>query len=357
MSVIDINQSYFILPSTNILVRGYSRSIVLLLSESNYHYIPNALYEILNLHPDRTIAEIKLIYDNKFSNIIEEYFISLVKRRIVFPLNFSTEHKPQKFIIGHTCDKIIDNAIIEIGEKTITNLKYLINELSELGCEHLMLLSKGKNEKNKIYDFLVSFNNTAFRSIDLAVSWDGTEMNSFIESFFLSQIRLFRVFIYNANENSVNFYDKFRLKQYILSKDNILNKCELSFQTGFVISKSMYVDSISNNNCLGKKLIVTKDGNVKKCLLSNEVFGDITKNTLSQIISKENFWCYMNYSKDEIDVCKDCEFRYMCIDCRFRRTTQDNFSQPVFCTYNPYIAKWQSEDGWISVEQWRAENP
>jgi hypothetical protein len=24
---------------------------------------------------------------------------------------------------------------------------------------------------------------------------------------------------------------------------------------------------------------------------------------------------------------------------------------------NPYIAKWQHEEGWISVEQWREENP
>lgn len=26
--------------------------------------------------------------------------------------------------------------------------------------------------------------------------------------------------------------------------------------------------------------------------------------------------------------------------------------QQAKCTYNPYIAKWKGEDGWVSVEEW-----
>ena len=61
--------------------------------------------------------------------------------------------------------------------------------------------------------------------------------------------------------------------------------------------------------------------------------------------------------KDNIDVCQNCEYRYICTDCRaFIKDPNNIFSHPLKCTYNPYIAKWKDEDGWISVEQWRSEN-
>jgi len=57
-------------------------------------------------------------------------------------------------------------------------------------------------------------------------------------------------------------------------------------------------------------------------------------------------------------VCQDCEFRHICTDCRaFIKDSNNIYSQPAKCGYNPYIAKWQNEEGWISVEQWRKENP
>ncbi len=46
----------------------------------------------------------------------------------------------------------------------------------------------------------------------------------------------------------------------------------------------------------------------------------------------------------------DCEYRYMCMD---GRPTPSS----IECPYNPYIAKWKGQEGWISVEQWRKKNP
>ena len=50
---------------------------------------------------------------------------------------------------------------------------------------------------------------------------------------------------------------------------------------------------------------------------------------------KERYW---NITKKEVEVCKDCEFRYNCLDCR-AHTKNGLFGKPITCKYNPFIAK------------------
>ena len=83
-------------------------------------------------------------------------------------------------------------------------------------------------------------------------------------------------------------------------------------------------------------------------------FGNISNTTLSEAIDKPGFKDAWIISKDQIDVCKDCEFRYMCTDCRAHIKDANNiYSQPAKCPYNPYIAKWEGEEDYITVEEWR----
>ena len=87
-------------------------------------------------------------------------------------------------------------------------------------------------------------------------------------------------------------------------------------------------------------------------------FGHILKTNLNDVVNNSKFKKLWTINKDKIDVCQDCEYRYICTDCRaYIKDSNDIYSQPAKCNYNPYIAKWEGQDGWISVEQWRNENP
>ena len=71
-------------------------------------------------------------------------------------------------------------------------------------------------------------------------------------------------------------------------------------------------------------------------------FGNIENTTLKDAIEKPKFKDLWFINKDQIDVCKDCEFRYICPDCRgFIKDSENVYSQPAKCTYNPYICKWE----------------
>ncbi len=78
-----------------------------------------------------------------------------------------------------------------------------------------------------------------------------------------------------------------------------------------------------------------------------ENFGNIDKNRLDEAISQPGFKKYWNLTKDNIESCKDCEFRYVCTDCRaYTEGSAQNkagldISKPLKCGYNPYTGEWK----------------
>ena len=86
-------------------------------------------------------------------------------------------------------------------------------------------------------------------------------------------------------------------------------------------------------------------------------FGNHREVSLDNVINNPNFKKLWKKHKDLIHVCKDCEFRYMCTDCRvFIKDSKDIYSQPAKCSYNPYIAKWEGEEGYYTVEEYLNQN-
>jgi radical SAM protein with 4Fe4S-binding SPASM domain len=75
-----------------------------------------------------------------------------------------------------------------------------------------------------------------------------------------------------------------------------------------------YYRNIKYNPCWGNMFAIGKKGEVKPCLWSNIVVGIIHKDEFSKII--ENIEYYWHFNKDKINDCQECEYRYICSDCR-----------------------------------------
>ena len=74
----------------------------------------------------------------------------------------------------------------------------------------------------------------------------------------------------------------------------------------------------------------------------SESFGNIKNTTLEEAVNHPNFKKYWDITKDQIEVCKDCEFRHICTDCRaYVETPEDQYSKPLKCGYNPYTNEWE----------------
>lgn len=105
------------------------------------------------------------------------------------------------------------------------------------------------------------------------------------------------------------------------------------------IYKKDFIKNVSGNSCLQGKMNITCDGYVSPCIMSERFIDNkynIKNNSLKEIIDKylmERFW---KISRDYIKVCKDCEYRYTCKDCRAVEGSVEDLYQKCNCNYNPY---------------------
>jgi len=71
------------------------------------------------------------------------------------------------------------------------------------------------------------------------------------------------------------------------------------------------------HNCYGHQLGITAEGDILPCIMSRKlVLGNVRKNDIVSILKDSDYEQYQKLTKDEIDKCKQCSYRYGCFDCR-----------------------------------------
>jgi len=76
-------------------------------------------------------------------------------------------------------------------------------------------------------------------------------------------------------------------------------------------------------------------GNIKNCPTMKTSFGNITDTSIIDVIKQDKFTILWNIKKDDINICKDCELRHICTDCRAFHDKDVNYEKPFKCNYNP----------------------
>ena len=70
-------------------------------------------------------------------------------------------------------------------------------------------------------------------------------------------------------------------------------------------------------------------------------YGNIKDTSLIDVANSPEFQEVWHIKKDMIHVCKDCEFRHVCTDCRaYVEDPDDILSKPLKCGHNPYTGEW-----------------
>ena len=114
----------------------------------------------------------------------------------------------------------------------------------------------------------------------------------------------------------------------------------------FFSNHTKFAEALQFNPCWKGKIAVTDDGSVLPCVFSREcVAGNILTQPLSDMLSLDDgMKQYWHLNKDRIDVCRDCEFRYGCYDCRplARGWGDGQLTARTFgCSYDPYSGRWR----------------
>lgn len=112
----------------------------------------------------------------------------------------------------------------------------------------------------------------------------------------------------------------------------------------FHISKSRFKVALSHNTCWYGKLAITPSGEVIPCIFErNIILGDITRQSISDILNSDILQYYWNLDFSKVEYCKDCEFRFACKDCRplGMAKAHDIKAKNPRCKYDPYSGVWE----------------
>lgn len=119
----------------------------------------------------------------------------------------------------------------------------------------------------------------------------------------------------------------------------------------FVANKEFYERSISQNSCWFGKVAITNEGDILPCVFArDQIAGNIKDQSLKSIV-ENNIFKFWNLTVDKIETCKDCEYRYLCHDCRpwAYGFTGNLYAKSPRCTYDPYTGEWgNAEDALVS---------
>jgi hypothetical protein len=139
--------------------------------------------------------------------------------------------------------------------------------------------------------------------------------------------------------------------------DKKLNNTQSLSINDFFVNIPLFTESKKHHTYYNRKLYIGVKGEIKNAPECEEEFGNIQNlkslEDLKAMIKKPEFQKYWFIHKGICDVCKDCEFRHMCVDNRIPHKKKDgNWYHQEECNYNPYICKWKGEEGYQSLSKW-----
>ena len=334
----------FKLVANCIPVKGANQSVICDLQRNSISLIPNDLYHILTKYEGKTIEDIKSIYNNKYDDVIVEYFEFLLSEEFIF-FTDSPELFPKLSMQWHTPQEIT-NAIIDVDENSIFDLHKVIHELNEYNCKFVEFRYYNSPKIETLKE-LISFIEDLESSI-ISIDLNFPYREHFIKPHILKLLnefpRISSIRIYSAPNNEFIKLDHLSNKYLIYLTEHISNEkcCGKIDSSLFAININNFTESKQYNSCLNRKISIDVNGNIKNCPSMTQSFGNIDSTNLKEALNHKDFKKYWNITKDQIDVCKDCEFRYVCTDCRaYREDPNNDYSKPLKCGYNPYTNKWE----------------
>ncbi|MGE5343595.1 MAG: SPASM domain-containing protein [Candidatus Omnitrophota bacterium] len=97
------------------------------------------------------------------------------------------------------------------------------------------------------------------------------------------------------------------------------------------------------NACWGNKLAIESDGTIKPCMWSDIILGNINEISVRHLILSGKCDLYWEMTKDKVETCKDCEYRYVCPDCRVAAMKESGnlYGRTSGCSYCVDSGVWE----------------
>lgn len=347
MQMDKFNNQYFIISSSCAMTKGASRTLIQDFQRNNADFVPNSYYYLCKRLNRHKISELAEVIEEESLADFYKFIDFMIEREYAF-ISDDILRFPEKSKDSHKNEDNLYDAIIDIDEKDIkTNkLEIFLSEIKKLHCTDLQIRIFNYSDIERLHYLLKMICDHIFYYVELHL--DSQKHISFEEccDIILNYVPITNVYLYNADSNTRRDYNEntegcYPLKMgtvfYVDTELNNNNCGFISEYSKIYRDAEFYNMSQVYNSCLYKKVALDKYGNVKNCPSLPEKY-DLSEG-LEKIIKSSGFRKYWNITKNHIENCKDCEFRFNCLDCRAHTEGNDRLGKPNTCRYNPFLAK------------------
>lgn len=338
---------YFNLFSTILITKGSTRILISDLQRNVSELYPLELHEIIVGLKSHSIEDIMANYDEESKEIVQNYINLLLEKEYGFVTENDWDRNFPPLSYEYHEPSAITNLFIEMDDIGI--LKKIYPSMENLAAKHLVIYSLKPLTVQEFIEIDQIFKTSVLSGIEIFSPFHQEVNLSFIQALQKNTVRIYSLIFYNCSKPPFKAKDEYRFSLHFVKDDLKISACGKVELKYFNTNITKVIEAVNHNSCLYKKIGIDRKGNIKNCPLMNESFGNIHKQNLEEAINQPDFRKYWNLTKDQIEICKDCEFRYICTDCRaytenaLKNKDGLNISKPLKCGYNPYTGVW---DDW-----------
>jgi SPASM domain peptide maturase of grasp-with-spasm system len=340
----DLND-HMVMVANCIPVKGYSRSIIYDLYRETFDFIPNDLYDILSKYNKRELTTVFGDTPKEFHHVLDEYFDFLLEKEYVLLTNRPDELACFPDLnLEWDAPATITNAIIDIRQPLFDQKDYsrFLKDLNDLGCTHLQVRffpGYNHNMALRLFEFL----NDLDMLCEVVIPYDTARPPGYYINLYQHYQKIHSITVFDFHQE-LDFFKKedYRpFSQHVhFTSEAVTDQshCGIISPAYFSVNIPMFTESLQFNSCLNRKVAVDQFGNIKNCPSLTKSYGQINSSSLKDIVKSDAFKECWTISKDKISICRMCEFRYMCTDCR--AFVSDATDKPLKCRYNPITCEW-----------------
>jgi SPASM domain peptide maturase of grasp-with-spasm system len=321
-------------------VKGVERSVIYDLQRNNFEYISNSLFDILINNQNKTIEDLLfLIQDDNEIEILKSYFSFLHENEFIFFSKLNSNFFP-KYEISFDKPYNFSCLVIDFIMPNSNYLEKLKIEIynSKIHCIIFRFLDPKESEIKKIIEF---FNDIPVRTIQIVVDYKFEISDFFFENLIEVNNRVSIILKYNSEKKTATNIKRgviIHTKRDVINTNLIINDI-----SDFDVNLDLFMESNLYNNFFHKRIYVNFLGEIRRHENDTINFGNINNVSLNDTLKNEQFKEFWYISKEKVEICCNCEYRYMCVDARLPLyKNESNFwVLENDCKYSPSSAKWK----------------
>lgn len=307
-----MTDQFFMLFASCIPVKGAQTSIIMDLDRGSYLEVPGLLCDVLSVDlQTHSIEAICAHFDHQYDEGIKGYFDFLVKEEYGFyTSNPASFRKPVD--VFRSPYKVI-SSVIALDRTSTYPLSTIIKQLDALSCQMIQLRIYDAIDLDWLFYELAPLKQSSVKMLEIYLPQEAVKSEEVLKRFYDEYPNVLLI-IHGADAQRQLVVSEESIRKIVFTPDTVTrNTREVYDKSLFVISHNMYYEARHFNTGLHRKVCVDTDGGIKNYLSHEKVYGNISKDKIEEIIARQDFQEKYHITNDQVEKCKECPYRYMCL--------------------------------------------